>query len=219
MGTRDGTLSGRIFPTLLGVVPLFLAMIAAPAAGAPSYCNDPEAVARWENLSRSNPQDYGIQTLDALRIGLCQKVEQRTLSELEMLEIFWASRSKLIAQGVSRRMESFLKKEEDRERRRQLVEAKVERLREDYEALSSEHQAVVSEIRELNWEVREEEERYQRRCDDPSLASDRRCQRSREGINDLREEISDLQEEAESVWVRQRDAYQDYIDARSALGQ
>jgi len=45
-----------------------------------NYCEDPESWKKWNELIEKYPDDEEIQTLHALRIGLCAKIEQGTIS-------------------------------------------------------------------------------------------------------------------------------------------
>ena len=84
--------------TVLGVLLTGTALLAAQVAAA-GYCDDPERSRRWETMSRQHPDDFEIQTLDALRIGLCQKVNDGILTDLEMVRIFWSAREQMLADG------------------------------------------------------------------------------------------------------------------------
>jgi hypothetical protein len=49
-------------------------------ASAPSepnnYCHSPESWAEWDQLLAQHPHDRGLQTLHALRLGICLKVDR-----------------------------------------------------------------------------------------------------------------------------------------------
>ena len=61
-----------------------------------NYCHDPESKAEWEALVNKYPNDMGIQALHALRIGLCQKVDEDVLTVQEATNIFENMRQALI---------------------------------------------------------------------------------------------------------------------------
>ncbi|MFH1488252.1 MAG: hypothetical protein ABII06_05065 [Pseudomonadota bacterium] len=41
-----------------------------------NYFKDPEWWKKWETLIAKNPDDQDLQTIHALRVGLCMKVSQ-----------------------------------------------------------------------------------------------------------------------------------------------
>lgn len=51
-------------------------------------CNIPGAWEGWERLVRKYPDDMSLQALHALRIGLCVKIEQGTVSLNNAIKIF-----------------------------------------------------------------------------------------------------------------------------------
>ncbi|MDZ7761717.1 MAG: hypothetical protein U5L00_15850 [Desulfovermiculus sp.] len=61
-----------------------------------NFCHDPESNAEWEELINKYPNDMGIQALHALRIGLCQKVDDDVLTIPEATKIFEDMRKALI---------------------------------------------------------------------------------------------------------------------------
>jgi hypothetical protein len=40
-----------------------------------TYCHSPESGAEWDQLLAQHPHDQGLQTLHALRLGICLKVD------------------------------------------------------------------------------------------------------------------------------------------------
>ena len=44
-----------------------------PAEEPENYCDDAKSWAEWDKLVRKHPKDMDLQTLHALRIGLCDK--------------------------------------------------------------------------------------------------------------------------------------------------
>jgi len=78
---------------------LMLACSQAPQAGKDkeaNYCHDPDANAEWDRLLARNPDDMEIQALHALRIGLCQKVDEGHLTIEQATKIFEAMRAALV---------------------------------------------------------------------------------------------------------------------------
>ena len=45
-----------------------------------NYCHDPETWTEWEELAKEYPKDIPLQIMHALRIGLCTKIEQGTIT-------------------------------------------------------------------------------------------------------------------------------------------
>lgn len=60
-----------------------------PAFSDPTYhCNKPGAWEQYEALAAKYPFDKGVQTLHALRIGLCVKIAQGSIDQDLAIEIF-----------------------------------------------------------------------------------------------------------------------------------
>ena len=53
-----------------------------------NYCLDKESWKKWEDLARKYPNDDNIQTLHALRVGLCVKIEQGSITFEQTRDIF-----------------------------------------------------------------------------------------------------------------------------------
>jgi hypothetical protein len=64
----------------------------------PNYCQSPESWAEWQELIARHPHDRGMQTLHALRLGICLKVERGEISLDEGTAIFEDVRAAIIAQ-------------------------------------------------------------------------------------------------------------------------
>ncbi|MDF1553559.1 MAG: hypothetical protein P1P84_10880 [Deferrisomatales bacterium] len=184
---------------LLGTV------LAAAHAVAAGYCDDPERMARWEKMNRQYPDDYEIQTLDALRIGLCQKVRTGHLSDREMVQIFWSAQAQTLAEGISDDLASFLDTEADRRRHQQASDARLLRLQEAYENASDAVRQVDVQITDLRQRLRKERERYYDTCEE-SPPSNRRCERALEKIEDYRAALEELQDDRERAVRRQQAA-------------
>jgi hypothetical protein len=67
-----------------------------PAIAAEDYCSDPESWKEWEELIEKYPNDSDIQTLHALRIGLCLKVERGDLTVEQGVNIFEKARKAIL---------------------------------------------------------------------------------------------------------------------------
>ena len=52
-----------------------------------NYCLDKESWKEWDDLARKYPNDENVQALHALRVGLCLKIKQGSIT-FEMQEIF-----------------------------------------------------------------------------------------------------------------------------------
>ena len=61
-----------------------------------NYCLDKQSWEEWENLIKKYPDDIDIQTLHALRLGLCVKVERGDLSVQQATDIFENARDNVI---------------------------------------------------------------------------------------------------------------------------
>jgi hypothetical protein len=88
MTTRNSCL------VLLLLFTLFIANL--PAIAAEDYCSDPESWGEWEELVEKYPNDSDIQTLHALRIGLCLKVERGDLTVEQGTDIFEKARKAIL---------------------------------------------------------------------------------------------------------------------------
>lgn len=53
-----------------------------------NYCKDKESWKEWDELIAKYPNDMDIQTLHALRIGLCVKIERGTITFQQANDIF-----------------------------------------------------------------------------------------------------------------------------------
>ncbi|MBW2063332.1 MAG: hypothetical protein JRJ03_00225 [Deltaproteobacteria bacterium] len=61
-----------------------------------NYCTDPESWEEWEALVEKYPNDMEVQTLHALRLGLCVKVERGDLTVPQATDIFEKARGIII---------------------------------------------------------------------------------------------------------------------------
>ena len=61
-----------------------------------NYCNDLDSWEEWDELVVKNPNDMDIQTLHALRLGLCFKVERGDLTLQQATDIFESARDVIL---------------------------------------------------------------------------------------------------------------------------
>jgi hypothetical protein len=66
------------------------------------YCTDSESWKEWDTLVEKYPDDEDIQTLHALRLGLCMKVQRGDITSLKATEIFEKARQITIEKKKSR---------------------------------------------------------------------------------------------------------------------
>ena len=69
--------------TLILILPFFtqVAIASEPAPLTPeNYCKDKNSWEAWNVLSKKYPNDLDVQTLHALRIGLCIKIEKGSIT-------------------------------------------------------------------------------------------------------------------------------------------
>ncbi len=53
-----------------------------------NHCKDPETWKEWDELVRKYPHNYDIQMLHAVRIGLCKKIEDGSISLETAIDAF-----------------------------------------------------------------------------------------------------------------------------------
>jgi len=63
---------------LIGLFCFF--MISVVCAQESNYCHDEQSWKDWDALVLKYPNDKGVQMLHAVRIGLCRKIENGTIS-------------------------------------------------------------------------------------------------------------------------------------------
>jgi len=59
-----------------------------PKAEPENYCKDPDSWAQWDALIAKYPNDKDVQTLHALRVGLCIKIDQGTITLKDAIDLF-----------------------------------------------------------------------------------------------------------------------------------
>lgn len=67
-----------------------------------NYCHDKEAYKQWENIAKESPNDLGLQRLHALRLGICQKIENGTLSTSNGIKLFEREREALVRERAEK---------------------------------------------------------------------------------------------------------------------
>ncbi len=92
---------------VLAIAVAFILMTANAAAEPANYCQDEASWQEWMNLVHENPGDDELQMLHALRIGLCVKVEQGSITFDRANELFNRAHETIIKQ---RRQEETLGK-------------------------------------------------------------------------------------------------------------
>jgi hypothetical protein len=68
----------------------------ASFAESENYCHDKKSWKEWDALVAKNPSDTEVQTLHALRIGLCVKVDRGGIALNQATEIFESAREAII---------------------------------------------------------------------------------------------------------------------------
>jgi hypothetical protein len=77
---------------------LGLADASAPPEEPRNDCHDAHSWREWDALVARNPDSQDLQTLHALRLGLCLKVDRQELTVDQATEIFEAARQALLTQ-------------------------------------------------------------------------------------------------------------------------
>ena len=68
-----------------------------------NYCLDKESWKEWDDLVRKYPNDENVQTLHALRLGLCVKIEQGSITFEQARDIFNRAHDMAIQKAESER--------------------------------------------------------------------------------------------------------------------
>lgn len=95
------------------ILTLMILLLPLSALAEKNYCHDPESNAEWEELIEKKPDDMQVQALHALRIGLCQKVDNDVLTIPEATRIFENMRMALIKHRSREKMMEKNMKEQD----------------------------------------------------------------------------------------------------------
>jgi len=68
-----------------------------------NYCLDKESWKEWEDLARKYPNDDNLQALHALRLGLCLKIEQGSITFEMARDIFNRAHETVVQKADSER--------------------------------------------------------------------------------------------------------------------
>ena len=68
-----------------------------------NYCLDKESWKEWDDLAKKYPNDDNVQTLHALRLGLCIKIEQGSITLEQATNIFNRAHDMVIQKAKSER--------------------------------------------------------------------------------------------------------------------
>jgi hypothetical protein len=79
----------------IGLSLIFVCCSLAYAESA-NYCHDEKSWKEWDALVEKNPNDMEVQTLHALRIGLCAKVDRGGITLEQATQIFESARESII---------------------------------------------------------------------------------------------------------------------------
>ncbi|MBU1344117.1 MAG: hypothetical protein KKE44_20715 [Proteobacteria bacterium] len=71
---------------LISTLLLFLAF--PVLAEASSFCDDPDTWEHFESMTKKYPDDVPLQIIHALKIGLCVKIKQNSITETEAINLF-----------------------------------------------------------------------------------------------------------------------------------
>lgn len=74
-----------------------------------NYCLDKESWKEWEALVKKYPNDNNVQTLHALRVGLCVKIEQGSVTFEQATDIFNRAYDMVLQMAKSTRERNRLK--------------------------------------------------------------------------------------------------------------
>ncbi len=77
--------------TILVIIPtVSVAFTVSPALKSEpkNYCKDPESWNEWNEIVAKYPADNDVQTLHALRLGLCLKIEQGSIKLKRAITLF-----------------------------------------------------------------------------------------------------------------------------------
>ena len=95
-----------MFKRITGII-LLLALIFSYSPGfteePTNYCLDKESWNEWEALVKKYPNDKDVQTLHALRLGLCVKIEQGSITFEQATDIFNRAHEMVIQNAKSER--------------------------------------------------------------------------------------------------------------------
>ena len=71
------------------IISILLLFLSTPVfADDPAFCNDSNTWAYFESMTKKYPGDIPLQILHALKIGLCIKLQQNSITEAEAISLF-----------------------------------------------------------------------------------------------------------------------------------
>ena len=76
-----------------------------------NYCHDEKSWAEWDKIIEKYPDDMEVQTLHALRVGLCVKVDRGEITIEQATEIIESARETII-----QKRKEDQKKEQDKQK-------------------------------------------------------------------------------------------------------
>jgi hypothetical protein len=81
---------------MISTLLLLLLLLPASVQADESQCEDAAAYTDWQERSAKHPEDVALQTLHALWIGLCVKVQHHEITTDQASEIFEHSRQRFV---------------------------------------------------------------------------------------------------------------------------
>jgi len=72
---------------LISIIILIISL-SIPVSAETNFCHDKTTWNDWNKMVKSNPEDIPLQIMHALRIGLCIKIEQNSISFEEATDLF-----------------------------------------------------------------------------------------------------------------------------------
>jgi len=88
MGIHKKLIGFILILAVLLAYPFAFADDPIPKAEPENYCKDPDSWAEWDALIAKYPNDKDVQTLHALRVGLCIKIDQGTITLKDAIDLF-----------------------------------------------------------------------------------------------------------------------------------
>jgi hypothetical protein len=93
---NKGFIIGLKTAVVISILVLFFAVPSVVTAETENHCLDQESWKEWDALIQKYPNDMDVQTLHALRLGLCAKIERGDLTVEKATEIFERFREVII---------------------------------------------------------------------------------------------------------------------------
>lgn len=67
---------------------IIILFLSVPVSSETNFCHDEKSWKDWNAMAKKLPEDIPLQILHALRIGLCVKIEQNSISFDEATDLF-----------------------------------------------------------------------------------------------------------------------------------